>query len=344
MSTKEVYPYFREINSGGAANCYTGSLCEVMRLTGTEIKECFIYLFGNGFKFNAIIDEFGDPKLFTNLFKTVDVFCKKYGITLEFRDINHTNAKRQILKVLQNRPIIVWLNSKYLKYSEYYYSQEEGYLHAIAIEKVMNTNLVRVIDSLIVSAPIVNCKADFAIEYLEKALFADIEKPEALGVTEKIITLTGKNTISESFEKSILRNNMYKNCIEILEDYKVDKKSAIMIFYNFCQEAFKKGDDKRKIWLLQRINKIIKTIWVIPNRKLLYLIIPELKLAKKEEEVLINCLNCMIDEWLVLASCCLKCSVQTQKIYMLEEYFIAVDQSEKIFWNQVNVFLKNYKN
>ncbi|MCX8131680.1 MAG: hypothetical protein N3I35_16500 [Clostridia bacterium] len=342
MSTKAVYPYFREIYPGAAANCFTGSLCEVMRLTGSEIQEYIIYLLGNGFRFYAAIDDFGDPKLFTELTKTVDIFCEKYGVGLNYKDIDQINTKKQILNVLENEHIIVWLNSKHLKYSDFYYSQEEGYLHAIAIEREINPGLVRIIDSLIVSAPVVNCIADFELEYLEKALLDKIEKPEITNVTKKIITLSRRESMPTSLENTILRSSLYSNSAEILKDYCKEKKSPVMEFCRYCQEALEEGNEKRKVWLLQRINRIIKTLWVIPNRKLLHAIIPDLNLAKYEEDTLVNSLDDMINNWLVLSSCCLKCSVQIRKVDMLEEYFIDADKGEESFWRQVSDTLKKY--
>ncbi|WP_054750177.1 hypothetical protein [Ruminiclostridium josui] len=288
MSTTTEYSYFREIYPGAAANCYTGSLCQIMRLTGNEIKEHIIYLLGNGFRFFAKIDEFGDPKLLTELTKTVDTFCEKYGVSLSFTDINQLNTKNQILELLESQHIIVWLNSKYLKYSDFYYSQEEGYLHAIALERKINSKLIRIIDSLIVSAPVVNCIADFELEYLEKALLTEIEKPEIVNVTNKLITLTQKTSIPTPIDDTLFRNNLYCSSTEILQDYNNEKISPVMEFYKYCMKALEEGNEERKVWLLQRINRIIKSLWVLPNRKLLYSIIPELNLAKSEEETLLQ--------------------------------------------------------
>lgn len=342
MSTTVEYPYFREIYPGAAANCYTGSLCQIMRLNGINIKEHIIYLLGNGFRFYATIDEFGDPKLLTELTKTVDTFCEKYGISLSFTDIDQLNTKKQILDVLEFQHIIVWLNSKYLKYSDFYYSQEDGYLHAIALERKINTKLIRIIDSLIVSAPVVNCIADFELEYLEKALLTEIEKPEIVNVTNKIITLTKSTPMPTPIDNTTFRNNLYCSSNEILQDYNNEKISPVKEFYKYCMKALEESNEERKVWLLQRLNRIIKSLWVLPNRKLLYSIIPELNLAKSEEETLLQSLENMINNWLVLASCCLKCSVQTKKIGILEEYFTDADNGEQIFWKQVRETLKNY--
>lgn len=342
MLTKDAYPYFREVYPGASANCFTGSLCEVMWLTGVEIKEYIIYLLGNGFKFYSSIDEFGDPKLFTELIKTVDNFCEKYGYFLEYTYMDEVNTRKQILDVLENQHIIVWLNSKYLKYSDFYYSQEDGYLHAIALERKISSEIIRIIDSLIISAPAVNCVADFELKYLQKALLTEIEKPEIVNVTKKIITLARRKNTPMVIDNTILRKNLYSNSIEILQDYGAEEVSAVIEFYRFCKDALSIGDKERNVWILQRINRIIKTLWVIPNRKLLYSIIPDLDLEKGEEDALLRCLDDMTTNWLVLANCCLKCSVQLHKIDMLEEYFIEADKGEKIFWSQVKDILIKY--
>ncbi len=342
MKSEELYNYHREIYSGGSANCFTGSMCKVMKLNGINIKEHIIYILGKGFKFYEEIDEFGNPKIFTKFVKMIDNFCEKYGIEMKAIDVIDSKIKEQIFNILKEKNIIVWLNSKYLKYSDFYYSQDEGYLHAITLEKIINKNLIRVIDSLIISAPVINCVADIEYKYLEKAILTDIEEPDIKNVTKKLFTLTPKESILTNIESKILCESLYENSVEILKDYEQDKPSAIMKFYIDCKSALDNGDESRKIWLLQRINRIIKVLWIIPNRKLLYEVILDLNLEKQEEESLLSSLEAMITNWLVLANCCLKCSIQTKKIDMIEEYFIDVENSEKDFWIKLEKILKRY--
>ncbi len=343
MSLKKTdYSYFRRIYPEAAANCYTGSLSELFRMYGNEVEEYIMYIVGNGFRFFEGIDEYGDPKIFYDLIKMAETFCYKSGCSLEYIDIDNFGAKKQMLDILKNKHLIVWVNSKHLQYSDLYYSQE-GYLHAILLEKIISPELIRIRDSLIVSTPSVNCIADFHIDLLEKSILDQLEKPELFDVMGRLILLNINENNPIKFHKDFLITNLYNSSLEIIEDFNNDN-SAILKYCRNCEIALEEGDVNRKIWLLQKINRSIKALWVIPNRKLFYKILPSLNLNKNDEEKLLQNLEELINGWIILANYCLKCSVQSDfhGLDLLGHYFLKANHGEEIFWNQMVDILSTY--
>ena len=334
---KSDYPYFREIYPGSYSNCYTGSVSEVLKMYSNEIEEYVIYILGNGFQLFEKMDEFGDPKIYFELVKMVDIFCDKIGCSLEFEDVDHINTKKQVLDSLKNKNrinIIVWVNSKHLQYSDLYYSTS-GYLHAIVLEKIINPELIRIRDGLIVSTPAVNCIADFHIDLLERSINDNLETPEVVDVMGKLIFLNINGDKIKKLDIPFLINKLYNDSIKIKDDFK-DEDSVILRFYKRCATALAERDTIQKQSLFIRINKIIKALWVIPNRKLFYKILPDLNLNENDEKKLLQSLDNLLNEWMILATYCLKCSIQSEMDEdSLSYYFSKANQGEEIFWNNM---------
>lgn len=338
---KENYLYFKEIYSEAAANCYTGSVSKILKLYGKNILESDIWIAGKGFGFSAGIDDYGNPRLSFDLIKTVEVFCGKCGCTLNWEAVNPSNFELQLKDHLKTQSLIVWVNSKHLKYSDLYYS-EAGYLHAIVLERMINKELVRIQDSLIVSTPAVSCVADFHIDDLKKSILDFLPTPE-LPVMGSFISLQIHNSELLNIDLHFKIRNLYSNTIEILSSYQ-NQESEIMKYCRKCNKELLNNDADVKIWHLRRINTIIKTLYVIPNRSLFYEIIPSLQLRKEDEKQLLQTLEELIKKWMILANYCLKCTVQSdvRGVNELYHYFSIVDEGEKQFWTIMESKLQKY--
>lgn len=338
---KANYSYYREIYPEAAANCYTGSVSRILKLYGKDVSESDIWIAGKGFRFKEGIDDYGNPRLSFDLIQTVDAFCNRCGCKLDLDAVNPCDFEQQLEEHLKTKSLIIWVNSKHLKYSDLYYS-EDGYLHAIVLEKMIEKDIIRVQDSLIVSTPAVSCVADFHILDLKKAVLDFLETPE-LPVMGKYLYLKIENSELLSIDSYFRMKNLYYNTIEILDSHQ-NQNSDIMRYYGRCKKRLLTNNLNTKIWHLHRISTIIKTLYVLPNRKLFYKIIPSLQLEKEDEEQLLQSLEELIKNWLILANYCLKCAVQSdiKGVNELYHYFNMANEGENKFWSVMKNKLQKY--
>lgn len=336
-----TYGFYREIYKEHSVNCYTGSICEIFKINNHPIDEYILWTVGRGFQFTEGVDEYGDPQIAFDLFRTVDRFCEKYGCKLKMHELNIKNIPTQIATALENDYLMVWANSKYLQYSDLYYSLS-GYLHAIVLENIVaDSALVRVRDSLIVSNPAVSCIADLPMEMLEKALIDKVRTPE-FDVMGKYITIHLGQPLNQ-FTKNDLAKYLLQNAMDILEEYQ-QNGSIIIKYFNRCKKEISSNDNSRIFWVLRRITNNVKTLYIMPNRLLLYKLFEALGMNDLAYERLIVSLNYVMLKWKTIANFCLKCSLKGdfEGVDQMEHYFLEVDKAENKFWELTTENLRRY--
>lgn len=322
------YEFYRKFDDEAAINCYTGCFCYLLQNEGVQINEEDILLIGKGFSFRSGLDEYSKPLLSFDLFETVKRFNLWFGCKMEKHSFNKNNDIILLTSLLEKKNVLVWVNSKYLKYSDLYYSQK-GYLHAIILKDVYG-EFVRVKDRLIVSTPTVSCETDLSLDNLQRALHDIVTIPEGNFMGE-YITLDIKSRIN-AISEELLRKKLLEVANTNLNQYnlKISSHSAIYDYFLLCRNYLIEGGEKRKE-MLQRMNTNIRTLYCIPNRKLIYKILMQINLPLKCTILL----NELIKTWDTLAYYCLKLSLREEdkQLENLERYFKSVESIEKKFWN-----------
>lgn len=332
MGNKEAMiktQYYKESN----INCYTGSICKLLRFYNINVKEEDIWLWGRGYKFIANYDENGKPQLAIDIYKLVDRYLNQKGFVIK-RVPFSKNITSQILEFLEDKPVIVWINSKYLKYSDIYYGQL-GYLHAIELEKYnsMKSEVI-VNDSLIVSIPPISCKCIMNINELLPGL-TDIVSTDLYDDMGYIYYLVNTHVVKEESELSATE------CFRLSSDEIISnmdsKGSSILSYYNACM-MYASTNSKD---IYERMNINIKQLYALPSRYLLRLVVDKYLVDKNSHDIIYSLLDKIINQWKVIAFSCLKNS-RTHKENdsdLLKNAFLKVDSLETDMWKYIKEFI-----
>lgn len=327
------YIYYRKFEEHPAINCYTGSISFLLQNEGLDIKEEDILLIGKGFSFRAGYDEYNTPLLSFDLFGTVQRFCEWYDCVIDKIPFTKQSCIDILDGILKTKDVLVWVNSKYLEYSDLYYSQR-GYLHAVVLEELFEKQLVRVKDRLIVSTPPTCCEADLSVDNLIKAMSDIVTIPEGNFMGEYIIINKIGSTVS--VDSLLLKTLMYENSKINLQQYNQTNRSPIYMYFLSCRQVLV-GDQEEKNWMLKRMNTNIRTLYCIPNRKLIYKVLDRIGVDSNAYELL----DKVIKAWDTLAYFCLKLSIKEEEnqLMKLEHYFSEVEKKEFNFWKYLNDIL-----
>ncbi|AXQ99561.1 BtrH N-terminal domain-containing protein [Pseudoalteromonas piscicida] len=312
-------------------NCYTGSVKRAIESHGYNLLEDDIWVLGDGFYFSSYDNEYGVPEFgfemedITKKFFSVLNVKFKY-IDLELYDIG-SNLKTLTSKY---KGIVQWSNSKYLSYSNLYYSSK-GYLHAIFIKgyDVIHKGY-EVIDSLVISATPSACKVIMDSSSVETAITDTIEGYAYY--QNKCLVIENAEGVS-TINDVLLLSSIKESCSSIIEKY--ESESSISMYSNRVKEYLGGLEGEDKVSFLRRIADNINTLYVIPNRTLLRRSL--IKLIGSDYDEVKEELDEVFFQWKAISNLCIKCSLTLceEDISRINDRFILTEQAEMKFWSKL---------
>lgn len=348
MAKKHIkeYAYWREISNEWSINCYTGGVCDLLEKQGHKVQEYELWTIGGGFDLQAGFDEYGAPEILFDVFHIVRQFLKHYNCELIREAIDFAHLKDDLKRRLAKEQLLVWVNSKHMAYSDLYYSNK-GYVHAIILNEYSPvTNLARITDKLIVSAPPWSCQADLHFNELYRALHDTVSttSPLYIDIMGYFYALKD-NGNNRKIDDEVINSYLFKMTKKMLSKISAGD-SAIIRYSENCLSHIERVNDEEKQWMLMRMNDNIKTLYVLPNRNMLKKVFGHLRVKPLLSRILSEKINDVIMDWTTLANLCLKCSVSKNMkgLSTMPESFEKVRKTEDTLWTTLyQVMEENYE-
>ena len=153
-----------------AVNCLTGSYATLAGIIGRSIEEQVIFERGDGYLFQAGLDESGYPEYIFPVEETGALGMARSGFTVHADAIDPAAPGAQLTELIgARRGVVVWVNTAHLGYADAY-RDNDPYLHAVVIERVADAGTsVQVSDCLVVDSRPFSCRAELTLPELVKA-------------------------------------------------------------------------------------------------------------------------------------------------------------------------------
>ncbi|PCG84409.1 hypothetical protein CIB93_19425 [Streptomyces sp. WZ.A104] len=153
-----------------AVNCLTGGYSALATVLGRPVAEQAIFERGNGYLFQAGLDEGGYPEYIFPVEEAGALGMTRSGFKVHTIPIEPAAMGDQLVRLLAEfKGVVVWVNTAHLGYADVY-TGNAPYLHAVLIEGVSeDLRHVDVLDTLVVGPKPFSCRARLSIEDLVRA-------------------------------------------------------------------------------------------------------------------------------------------------------------------------------
>ncbi|MFI6107788.1 hypothetical protein [Streptomyces sp. NPDC051310] len=155
---------------GTAVNCLTGSYSVLSGMVGRPVEEQVVFERGDGFLFQAGLDESGYPEYIFPVEEAGALGMTRSGFTVHKEPVDFDAPGPQLAALLEKfGGVIVWVNTAHLGYAAVY-RDNAPYLHAVVVESITaDHGHVQVRDSLVVDMKPFSCRAVLALDDLGRA-------------------------------------------------------------------------------------------------------------------------------------------------------------------------------
>lgn len=162
--------YIVERHDETAVNCLTGSYAALAGMLGRPLMEQAVFERGDGYLFQAGLDESGYPEYIFPVEETGALGMTRSGFTVRKEPIDADAMGAQIDRLLTEfTGIVVWVNTAHLGYADVY-RNSDPYLHAVVIDRIATGHgSVGVLDSLVVDMKPFSCRAELTMADLRAA-------------------------------------------------------------------------------------------------------------------------------------------------------------------------------
>ncbi|OPG03937.1 hypothetical protein B1R27_27040 [Streptomyces sp. GKU 895] len=154
-----------------AVNCLTGSYARLARKRGRPVDEQSVFEHGNGYLFQAGLDEAGYPEYVFPVDETATEGMRNCGFAVHRVPIDPADIAGQLAQLTEAyEGVVVWVNTAHLSYADVY-RDNVPYLHAVVVEAVAEDRAtVDVLDCLVVDLKPFSCRARLSVTDLERAV------------------------------------------------------------------------------------------------------------------------------------------------------------------------------
>jgi hypothetical protein len=153
-----------------AVNCFTGSFAVLTGIKGNRIKEQTLFERGDGYLFQAGLDESRFPEYIFPVEEAGVLGMRRSGFDLRSLAIGPEPVAQAAELVGRFGGVVVWCNTAHLDYASFY-RKTSPYLHSVTITDVAaDRSSLGVYDSMVVDIEPFSCQADLDAGEFGKAV------------------------------------------------------------------------------------------------------------------------------------------------------------------------------
>ncbi|WP_145167477.1 hypothetical protein [Rhizobium sp. SJZ105] len=242
-------------------NCFTGGISYIARNNERPISEEELMLCGTGFQFRSDFDEYGYPEFIFNVIGTSEVAISSWrGDLLKEYVPSSDSALAFVMQRLKLHPLIVWVNSRYMSYSDVYFNRDP-YIHAIVLESYdETTNLFKLFDPLVMDRFRMEGSAFLPSTHLVEALTKTVKGNELAPEMGTAYTLQINNA---DFSKVVkVDQELLRQAHANITD--PEHACAVEKYRRLCVRALK-SDDAHARQAARRLFDHINVLFVVPS-------------------------------------------------------------------------------
>ncbi|MFJ3600913.1 hypothetical protein ACIPRU_31030 [Streptomyces sp. NPDC090126] len=250
-----------------AVNCLTGSYSVLAGITGRPVAEQTVFERGDGYLFQAGLDESGYPEYIFPVEEAGALGMTRSGFTVHKEPITFDAAASQLEALLaQHKAVIVWVNTAHLRYADVY-RDNNPYLHAVVVQGIAaDRSHVDVHDSLVVGPRPYSCRATVTLDDLVRSAGDRIKSDahDAMGFYYAVSDDTGSATGNP--DGAELNGALVRQAERFSAEQRF--RNAIRHYQALCEECFT-GPPERSAHGARRLFHHASVLYAVPSLKLM---------------------------------------------------------------------------
>lgn len=249
--------------SNAAVNCLTGSYSRLAAIRGHPVPEQVVFERGDGFLFQAGLDESGYPEYIFPVQEAGALGMSRSGFVVHQEPIDESILGTQLASLIARFDgVVVWVNTAHLRYAEIYRTNDP-YLHAVVVDGVAdNRGSADIIDCLVVDRTPFACRARMDLDDLRRAVTDRIRSEAHDGM--------GFLNVIERPADAPANNDLGSMLARQAERFAAEERfrSAVRRYQELCEECFD-GPPERAMRAGRRLFQHSSVLYAVPSLTLM---------------------------------------------------------------------------